>query len=82
MTPQHITDGRDTLVRRYEYDDEAVIAIDLGSEASDASVDVVDDTAIVVVETAEGERQEEFDLPSEGARAFIKNGVLTIEVES
>lgn len=82
MTPQHRTDGREVFVRRYEYDDDSVIAIDLGGEAGEASVDVVDGTAIVVIETAEGERQEEFDLPSEEARAFIRNGVLTIEVEA
>ncbi|MFC6904120.1 Hsp20/alpha crystallin family protein [Halalkalicoccus tibetensis] len=82
MSPQHIADGRDVFARRYEYDDEAVIALDLGVEASDASVDVVDGTAIVVVETPEGERQEEFDLPNEQARAFIRNGVLTIEVNA
>lgn len=80
MTPQYRADGHEAFARRYEYDDESVIAIDLGGETTDATVDVVDDTAIVVIETERGERQEEFDLPSEEARAFIRNGVLTIEV--
>lgn len=80
MNSQHIADGRDVFARRYEYDDETVLAIDLGVTEGETSVDVVDGTAIVVVETPEGERQEEFDLPAEEARAFIRNGVLTIEV--
>lgn len=82
MESQHIAGGRDVFARRYEYDDGSVIAIDLGGATTDASVDVVDGTAIVVIETPEGERQEEFDLPTEQARAFIRNGVLTIEVEA
>jgi len=63
--------------RRYEYDDGSVVfAGDLGA-GTDAAVDVVDGTAIVVTD---GE-QYEFELPDENeARAFIKNGVLTIEV--
>lgn len=80
MNSQHRADGHEVFARRYEYDDESVIAIDLGGETGDATVDVVGGTAIVVIETEEGERQEEFDLPSESARAFIRNGVLTIEV--
>ncbi|WP_122090453.1 Hsp20/alpha crystallin family protein [Halalkalicoccus subterraneus] len=82
MNPQHRADGRETFARQYEYDDGTVVAVDLGTEASDATVDVVGGTAIVVVDTTEGERQEEFDLPADDARAFIRNGVLTIEVNA
>lgn len=82
MSPEHIADERDVFARRYEYDGETVIAVDLGVEAGNANVDIVDDTAIVVIETAEGERQEEFALPADDARAFIRNGVLTIEVNA
>jgi hypothetical protein len=63
------------LVRRYDYEDGTVVAADLGT--SDAAVDVVGQTAIVVV----GDEQFEVELPAAGARAFIRNGVLTIEVE-
>lgn len=65
-------------VRRFEYDDELVLAADVG--IGDATVDVVGDTVIVV---SDGEQQE-LTVPEtagEDARAFIKNGVLTIEVE-
>ncbi|ADJ14861.1 Hsp20/alpha crystallin family protein [Halalkalicoccus jeotgali] len=81
MTPQHKAGENEAFVRRYEYDDESVIAVDLGSKAGESTVDVVGDTAIVITETSDGEHQEEFDLPGEEARAFIRNGVLTIEVE-
>jgi HSP20 family molecular chaperone IbpA len=77
---RHVADGRDVFARRYQYGDETVIAVDFGVAEGTTSVDVVDGTAIVVVETPEGSRQEEFELPDEGARAFIRNGVLTIEV--
>ncbi|MCH7659624.1 MAG: Hsp20/alpha crystallin family protein [Euryarchaeota archaeon] len=82
MRPQHVSDGQDRFVRRYEYDEDTVIAVDLGVETADASVDIIDGTAIVVIETPEGERQEEFDLPDDDARAFMRNGILTIEVST
>ena len=64
----------DVGLRRYEYDDELVLAADLGP-GRDASVDVLDDAVIVVVD------DEQYDLELAGdARAFIPNGVLTIEV--
>jgi len=68
--------ARDVEVRRYEYDDGEMLAADFGHTES-ASVDVVDDTAIVVVDG------EQFDIDVEGdAQAFMKNGVLTIEVSA
>lgn len=81
MDLQHFADERDAITRRYEYDDRSVIAADFGT-VGDASVDVVDGTAIVVMDTEEGERQAELDLPEGDAQAFIKNGVLTIEVNA
>ncbi|MFB6133112.1 MAG: Hsp20/alpha crystallin family protein [Halanaeroarchaeum sp.] len=70
----------EVLYRQYDYDEETVIVADLGRLTSEASVDVVDETAIVVVEIDGQQRQYEFDLPSEDAHTFISNGVLTIEV--
>ena len=77
MELKQFTSGGSRFTRRYEYDDSAVIAADLGAEVS-GTVDVVGDTAIVV--TDEGEF--ELDLPAEPAGAFIKNGVLTSELEA
>lgn len=66
----------DALVRRYEYDDETTVAADLGPEAATATVDVVGDTVIVV------DDDETVELTVDGdARAFISNGVLTVEVD-
>lgn len=65
-------------VNRLEYDDGSVVlAADVGP-GRDASVDVVGGTVIVVI----GDQQYEFEAPAGGdAQAFIKNGVLTVEVE-
>ena len=60
-------------VTRNEYDDELVIAVDFGSGAV-AEHDVVGDTVIVVA----GDRQVEFDVPSEAHGISTNNGVLTI----
>ncbi|PSQ47437.1 hypothetical protein BRD19_09575 [Halobacteriales archaeon SW_7_65_23] len=62
-------------VRRVEYDDVTQVAVDFGPRA-DLSVDIVDETVIVIGDDS----QYEIDV-SEGAQAFISNGVLTIEVE-
>jgi len=64
------------FVRRYEYDDGALIVADLGPETTDVSVDVLEDAVIVVT----GDDQYEFDVADGDAEAFMKNGVLTIDV--
>jgi HSP20 family molecular chaperone IbpA len=65
------------FVRRYEYDDGALIAADLGPETTDVSVEVLEDAVIVV--TGDDD-QYEFDVADGDAEAFMKNGVLTIYV--
>jgi HSP20 family molecular chaperone IbpA len=65
-------------VRRYDYDDEWVVAADLGASDAAVDVDVVGETAIVVVETGGRESTSEFDLPGEAASVEVNNGVLTI----
>jgi HSP20 family molecular chaperone IbpA len=80
MTPQlQQFDDRDgDALRRYEYDDSVVYAADIGSDAGEAAVDVVDGTVMVV----SGDEQADFEIPESGtAEATIKNGVLTVEVE-
>ena len=73
------TDG---LVRRYDYDDASTVVADLGVSDDAASVDVVDGTAILVLESDDGEPvQRELELPEgEVAKALINNGIVTIEV--
>jgi hypothetical protein len=65
----------DTPVSKYEYDNAVVLAADVGV-AEDATVDVVDGTVIVVV----GDEQCDFKIPGDDAQAFIRNGVLTVEM--
>lgn len=67
----------EAMVRRYDYDDRTVAVADLGP-AADPSVDVVDDTAIVVTD----EDQHEIDLPDGDVRVFNRNGVVSFEVNA
>jgi hypothetical protein len=67
--------GDDVRFRRYERDGGEELVADFGP-ATDVFVDVLGDTVIVV------EDNEQHELAVEGdARAFIRNGVLTIEVD-
>lgn len=61
-----------TITRR-EYEGGDVIAIDFGRDV-DASVDVVDDTAIVVA----GDRQIEFEVPPGATEVTANDGILVI----
>jgi len=74
--PENLLSASSALVESYEYDDRTVIAVDLGPDAEPA-VDVVDGTAILVVD---GE-QREFDLPGDAVQAINSNGVVTFEVD-
>ena len=66
----------ETPLRRFEYDDVVVLAADVGP-SEDTSVDIVDDTVILV----SGGEQHEQRLPeASDADAFINNGILTIEL--
>lgn len=67
------------MVRRYDRDDGVDVVADFG-RAADVSVDLVDGTAILVVEREESV-QRELELPDGEAKAFINNGVVTIEVK-
>ncbi|MCG1003620.1 MULTISPECIES: hypothetical protein [Halobacterium] len=82
MNPNTITEQLGAPARRFDYGDETVLVADLGPGEDDGvSVDVVDDTVLVVVDGDEP-AQHEFDVP-EGAvaKALINNGVVTVEVQ-
>lgn len=75
MNPKQQLDREGVEVRRYEREDGHEFVADFGSVAN-ASVDVVDDTVITVVDG------EQYDVEIEGdASAFMTNGILTIEVK-
>ena len=78
MNIQDFTAEDERFVRQYAYDDASVVAVDLADEfAGTGSVDIIGETVIVV---GEGDEQYELDVPGV-SQAFIRNGVLTIEVE-
>jgi hypothetical protein len=72
---QSVRGDIDGPVRHYEYADSDVIVADFG--AVEGSVDVVDGTAIVVVD----DEQHEFPVPEGAASGVMNNGVVSIEVE-
>lgn len=76
MQLQQFIEGDEPFVTYLDTDDESTVVADFGA-ASEVSVDTLDGLALV---TVDGETTE-IDLPSDAERAFIKNGVLTIELE-
>ncbi|MDZ7746345.1 MAG: hypothetical protein U5K28_07465 [Halobacteriales archaeon] len=62
-------------VTQYEQGDIVGFVADVGA-GSDATADVIDGTAMVVV----GDDQYEFDVPAGDATARVNNGVVTVEV--
>jgi hypothetical protein len=66
--------AEDVEWRRHEHDGRIEFAAEFGPQG-DSSADVVGNTLIVVA----GGEQYEFDVDPD-ARAFINNGVLTVEV--
>jgi len=77
MELQQFINDDDRSVHSVRRDDGQTVVADFGPGAEDASVDVVGDTAIVMHDEA----QTDIDLPEPAARAFMQNGVLTIELE-
>ena len=73
------SDGR--MVRRYDYDDNWVLAADVGASAGNIDVDIVGTTAIVVADDGSEVTEAEFELPSGDATAEVRHGIVTIEVE-
>ncbi len=71
----------DVPVQREQFEDGVRIVADLGPGVREATVDVLDETAIVVVGRGPTASQFEIELPGTGeSDTFITNGVLTIEV--
>lgn len=81
-TPPELKDAAgekdDVTITERDYEDEHVIAVDFGQTADKPSLDIVGDTAIVVVD---GD-QFEFDVPAEATDVAVNDGVLTITSES
>lgn len=84
MSQQQHAGGDERFVRRYEYDDSVVVAVDFGVADDEVDVDVVGSTAIVVVDAGDSVTETEFELPGTGRDTepvvATHNGVLTITV--
>ena len=86
MNLQHFTDKEDVGYTQIADDGAVEHVVDLGSAATRASVNVVDETVIVVfddrpVHDQSVPKQYEIDVPDSDPEAFIRNGVLTIRTE-
>jgi hypothetical protein len=75
MVRQQYAGEDERFVRRYDYDDEWVIAADVGVGDDRLRVDVVGGTAIVLVDE---ETAMEFDLPGSAESVDTNNGVLVV----
>jgi hypothetical protein len=75
MVRQQYAGEDERFVRRYDYDDEWVIAADVGVGDDRLRVDVVGETAIVLVDE---ETAMEFDLPGSVESVDTNNGVLVV----
>lgn len=76
-TPEALrtADRQGVVVREHEYEDENVIAVDFGVSTNELSVDIVEDTVIVVVDG----QQIEFELPPGAEEVRTNDGILTIK---
>lgn len=80
---QHLQiDRNDGFLRRYDYGDRVVVAADLPVPDEAVDVDVVGDTAIVVIERDGRIAESELELPHGETSAEVQNGVLTITIET
>jgi len=75
MVRQQYAGADERFVRRYDYEDEWVIAVDLGIGDDHLDVDVVGETAIVLVDE---ETEVEFELPGTAESVDTNNGVLSV----
>lgn len=67
-------DSEHVTITTREYDDETVVAVDFGPVEGKPALDIVDDTAIVIV----GETQFEFGVPPDAEDVAVNDGILTI----
>lgn len=70
----------DRFVRRYEYDDHSLLAVDLPVDDEQVDVDVVGSTAILVIDHGDRLSETEFELPGTDPNVELNNGVLEITV--
>jgi len=78
MVNQQFAGEDERFVRRYDYEDGWVVAADVGVADGRLDADVVDGTAIVLVD---GRTELEFDVPGSVESVDTNNGVLVVRGE-
>jgi hypothetical protein len=78
MVNQQFAGEDERFVRRYDYEDGWVIAADIGVTDDRLTTDVVDGTALVLVD---GRTELEFDVPGSVESVDTNNGVLVVRGE-
>ena len=78
MVRQQYAGEDERLVRRYDYEDGWVIAADVGVADDRLAAEIVDETAIVLVDE---QTELEFDLPGSVESVDTNNGVLVVRGE-
>lgn len=78
MVNQQFAGEDERFVRRYDYEDGWVVAADVGVADGRLAADVVDGTAIVLVD---GRTELEFDVPGSVESVDTNNGVLVVRGE-
>jgi|APHM01.1.fsa_nt_gi hypothetical protein len=80
MNNTQIANGDDRLLRRYEYEDDWVLAADLAVDDDSVEYDTIGETLILVLDDNGQVTETELDLPGSDADVTLNNGVLTVEV--
>jgi len=80
MNTQQHAGREERFVRRYEYDDRHVVAVDLPVAGESVEVEAVDETAIVVIDLGDEVVETDVELPGAAERVDATNGVVTVEV--
>ena len=74
----------DVTITTRSYDEEQIIAVDFGPTGGEPSLDIIDGTAIIVVESKDPSRSDdadqfEFDIPADANEVTVNDGILTIK---
>ena len=79
MNNTQIANGDDRVLRRYEYEDDWVLAADLAVDDDSVEYDTIGETLILVFDDNGQGTETELDLPGPDADVTLNNGVLTVE---
>jgi hypothetical protein len=79
MNNTQIANGDDRVLRRYEYEDDWVLAADLAVDDDSVEYDTIGETLILVFDDDGQVTETELDLPGPDADVTLNNGVLTVE---